>query len=43
MRVCVCAHTPEITNFNTDETQTNAAPGAIPHLQMSMLNKTQTG
>lgn len=40
--VCVCVHAPELTNFNTDETQTNSGPGAIAHLQFSLLSKTQT-
>lgn len=43
MCVCVCVCAPEITNFNTDETETNAGPEAIAHLQMSMLSKIQTG
>lgn len=41
MGVCVCV--PEITNFNTEETEMNAEPGAFAHLQMCALNKTQTG
>lgn len=36
---CVSVCAPEITNFNTDETEMNVGPGAIAHLQMSMLNK----
>lgn len=41
--VCVCVSVPEITNFNTDETEMNGEPGAIAHLQICALNKTQTG
>lgn len=39
----MCARAPEITNFNTDEKEMNVEPGAIAHLQMYVLSKTQTG